>query len=69
MAAQFGKFGFLATMCLSMGAWLSWLERAVHIREVIGSSPIAPIVLFPQEGHESPLGFFLVHVLLGHTHR
>ena len=29
-----------------MGAWLSWLERAVHIREVIGSSPIAPIVLF-----------------------
>ena len=24
------------------GAWLSWLERTVHIREVIGSSPIAP---------------------------
>ena len=27
------------------GAWLSWLERTVHIREVIGSSPIAPTVL------------------------
>ena len=25
-----------------MGGWLSWLERAVHIREVIGSSPIPP---------------------------
>jgi hypothetical protein len=37
-----------------MGAWLSWSERAVHIREVIGSSPIAPIVLHPQERHGSP---------------
>ena len=25
-----------------MGAWLSWLERTVHIREVTGSSPVAP---------------------------
>ena len=24
------------------GSWLSWLERTVHIREVIGSSPIGP---------------------------
>jgi signal transduction histidine kinase len=24
------------------GGWLSWLERAVHIREVIGSTPIPP---------------------------
>jgi hypothetical protein len=51
-----------------MGAWLSWLERAVHIREVIGSSPIAPIVLLPPEGHESRLGPFLVRFPLGHTH-
>ncbi len=27
-----------------MGAWLSWLERTVHIREVVGSSPSAPIL-------------------------
>ena len=26
------------------GAWLSWLERHIHIVEVIGSNPIAPIV-------------------------
>jgi hypothetical protein len=51
-----------------MGAWLSWLERAVHIREVVGSSPIAPISLLAQEGHESPLGIFLIRVLFGHTH-
>ncbi len=25
-----------------MGGWLSWLERTVHIREVIGSNPIPP---------------------------
>ena len=25
-----------------MGAWLSWSERTVHIREVTGSSPVAP---------------------------
>jgi hypothetical protein len=41
-----------------MGAWLSWSERAVHIREVIGSSPIAPTSLLAQEGHESPLRSF-----------
>ena len=27
-----------------MGAWLSWLERTVHIRKVVGSSPSAPIL-------------------------
>jgi|YNPNPStandDraft_1061719.scaffolds.fasta_scaffold39432_3 hypothetical protein len=27
---------------LLMGAWLSWLERTVHIREVTGSNPVAP---------------------------
>ena len=24
------------------GDWLSWLERAVHIREVTGSNPVSP---------------------------
>ena len=27
-----------------LGAWLSWLERTVHIRKVVGSSPSAPIL-------------------------
>jgi hypothetical protein len=29
----------------AQGGWLSWLERAVHIREVIGSTPIPPTLL------------------------
>ena len=29
------------------GAWLSWLERTVHIREVVGSSPSAPTSVKP----------------------
>ncbi len=28
---------------LHLGAWLSWLERRVHIAEIAGSSPAAPI--------------------------
>ena len=27
------------------GAWLSWLERHIHIVEVVGSNPIAPILV------------------------
>lgn len=30
---------------LQSGAWLSWLERRVHIAEIAGSSPAAPIFL------------------------
>ena len=30
------------------GAWLSWLERRVHIAETVGSSPTAPISPVPQ---------------------
>jgi hypothetical protein len=29
-----------------MGAWLSWLERHIHIVEVEGPSPSAPIYYF-----------------------
>ena len=28
------------------GDWLSWLERAVHIREVTGSNPVSPTTPF-----------------------
>ncbi len=28
-----------------MGDWLSWLERAVHIREVTGSNPVSPTIV------------------------
>ncbi len=38
-----------------MGGWLSWLERAVHIREVIGSTPIPPTSL--TRGEPSPRFF------------
>ncbi len=34
--------GDFAIITASQGAWLSWLERTVHIREVVGSSPSAP---------------------------
>ncbi len=36
----------------TLGAWLSWLERTVHIREVRGSSPLAPTIfpLLEEEG-------------------
>ncbi len=29
-----------------LGAWLSWLERRVHIAEIAGSIPAAPIAIF-----------------------
>ena len=38
-----------AIMAASMGGWLSWLERAVHIREVIGSNPIPPTTPDPRQ--------------------
>ena len=34
-------------LCALQGAWLSWLERTVHIREVVGSSPSAPTSVKP----------------------
>ena len=37
---------FRVFMCYR-GAWLSWLERTVHIREVVGSSPSAPTSVKP----------------------
>ena|GEM_PF-1394655 len=40
----------------SRGAWLSWLERTVHIREVVGSSPSAPTS--PLRLAFSPASFF-----------
>ena len=29
--------------------WLSWLERSVHIREVVGSSPTSTTIKEPLE--------------------
>ena len=48
-----------------MGSWLSWLERAVHIREVIGSNPILPTlprsrIVYALEG--MPFGLFFVFI-------
>jgi hypothetical protein len=33
-----------------MAAWLSWLERTVHTREVVGSTPSAATILFRPVG-------------------
>ena len=41
------------------GAWLSWLERTVHIREVVGSSPSVPTTTTKE--HLLP-GAFLFHL-------
>ena len=35
------------------GDWLSWLERAVHIREVTGSNPVSPTIVNPRAKAES----------------
>ena len=37
---------FKRVFSLSMGVWLSWLERRVHIAEIAGSIPAAPIFSF-----------------------
>ena len=36
--------------CHVAGAWLRWLERTVHIREVTGSSPVAPMKASCKQG-------------------
>ena len=37
------KFRLREFLRIFLGDWLSWLERHIHIVDVIGSSPISPI--------------------------
>ncbi len=49
---------FSATFILTVGMWLSLVERTVRDREVAGSNPVIPTILLPKTGYcISAMGF------------